>query len=710
MADLVIVESPAKARTISKFLGRRYIVRASMGHVRDLPKSQLGVDIEHDFAPKYITVRGQGKVLQSLKAAAKKADRIYLATDPDREGEAISWHLAEALDLGASRPLRIEFHEVTKPAVQRAIKHPRPIDQRRVDAQQARRILDRLVGYRLSPLLWAKVRSGLSAGRVQSVALRLICDREREIESFVPQEYWTITAALTESLNGSGRPFSARLFEIGSEKAHIPDQARAEAIVAELREQPWRVEQISRREKRRNPAPPFTTSTLQQEASRKLGFTARRTMLVAQQLYEGLDVSGSGTTGLITYLRTDSTRIAAEAQAEAREWIAAQFGEPFLPEKPPQYRTRREAQGAHEAIRPTSIRRHPDAIKADLTRDQYRLYKLIWERFVASQMAPAVLDTVTIDIRAGDYRFRANGQTVKFAGFMQVYVEQADEPAEDGVASETTLPNLEVGQPLILCELEPKQHFTQPPPRFTEAMLVRTLEELGIGRPSTYVQIIDTIQKRGYVVREERRFVPTELGRLIVDLLKEHFPDIVDVEFTANMEERLDQIEEGDRNWVEVLREFFDPFEQAVHRAQEQIGDVGLEDEESDVVCERCGRRMVIKWGRYGRFLACPGFPDCKNTKPVLEPIGVSCPECGGEIVSRRSRRGRTFYGCARYPDCHFTSWQRPVPRACPVCGRYMVEKRRRSGRIDWVCSDKSCGHSEEAPDLERAGAGIAGS
>lgn len=699
---LVIVESPAKARTISKFLGRGYSVKASMGHVRDLPRSQFGVDVENDFTPKYITVRGQGKTLQELRKAAKKADRVLLATDPDREGEAISWHLLESLKIPESEAARIEFQEITKPAVRRALQSPRPLDKRLIDAQQARRVLDRIVGYKLSPLLWAKVRKGLSAGRVQSVALRLICDREDEIESFVPQEYWSLTAALETS--GSKGRFEAKLIEVQGKKAEIATEEAMQEVVAALDGAEFRVKEIRRRQRRRNPAPPFTTSTLQQEAARRLGFTARKTMSLAQELYEGLDV-GEGAVGLITYLRTDATRVAAEAQQEARSYVVAQHGAEFVPKRPPEYKSRAGAQAAHEAIRPTSVARTPEALKPYLKRDQLRLYRLIWERFVASQMAPAVYDTVSIDIEAKDCVFRATGQSLRFAGFTAVYTERTDEPASEEEA-QADLPPMEEGDVLRCQALTPKQHFTQPPPRFTEAMLVKTLEELGIGRPSTYVSIIDTIVRRGYVVREDRRFFPTELGRLIVDLLKANFPDIVDVEFTANLEEKLDQIEEGRVEWTRVLREFYEPFAGAVAKAHQQIDNVEIPDETTDEICEQCGRNLVIKWGRFGRFLACPGFPECRFTKPLLKPVGVDCPKCGaGAIVERRSRKGRVFYGCDRYPECDLTLWQRPVNKRCPRCNSLLVEKRQRGRALQWICSEKTCGHSQD-PDESPAESG----
>ncbi|HHV93172.1 MAG TPA: type I DNA topoisomerase [Firmicutes bacterium] len=692
--SLVIVESPAKAKTISRFLGRNYTVKASVGHVRDLPKSQLGVDIENGFKPKYITIRGKGPILKELRDAAKKADRILFATDPDREGEAISWHLADALDVDEESPCRIEFHEITERAVKSALKQPRPINQNLVDAQQARRVLDRLVGYKLSPLLWAKVKGGLSAGRVQSVAVRLICDREAEIQAFEPQEYWSIEAELRQ-MDGEQKAFSAKLFKIKGEKAEVNSEAEAEAIVEELKKAHFVVHSVERKERKRNPAPPFTTSSMQQEASRKLGFTARRTMMIAQQLYEGLEVGSEGTVGLITYIRTDATRVAPEAQQDARRTIRELFGEGFLPAKPPVYKTRAGAQAAHEAIRPTSTDRRPEDVKPYLTRDQYRLYRLIWERFVASQMAPAVLDTVTVQIQAGDYLFRATGSTVKFPGFMVLYTENTDQP-EEGEDQEGRLPELREGEKLELLKVIPHQHFTQPPPRYTEAMLVKTLEELGIGRPSTYAQIIDTIRRRGYVQLVDKRFVPTELGTIVVDLLKEYFPNIIDVEFTATMESLLDRVEEGEENWEKVLAEFWEPFSEELRKAELLMEEVEIADEETEEVCEKCGRKMVIKQGRYGRFLACPGFPECRNTKPLLKGIGVACPKCGGEIVERRSKRGRTFYGCANYPDCDFTSWQKPAGKNCPQCGQLMVVRQGRGKESEIVCSDKQCGFREK--------------
>jgi len=687
--SLVIVESPAKAKTLKKFLGRSYIVRASMGHVRDLPKSQLGVDVQHGFQPKYITIRGKGKVLEELRKEARKADRILLATDPDREGEAISWHLVQALKLNGDEPCRIEFHEITRDAVRNAVKNPRPVDENLVDAQQARRILDRLVGYKLSPLLWRKVRRGLSAGRVQSVAVRLICDREEEIESFEPEEYWSITAKLCPR-GQKTEAFEAKYYgSANGEKRELKTGDEAQAVIEAARREGFVVRGVRKKERRRNPAPPFTTSTLQQEASRKLGFRVSRTMRAAQQLYEGLDIGAEGTVGLVTYIRTDSTRVSDEAVGQAASFVREQYGQSYV--QPRKWgKVREGVQGAHEAIRPTSVARTPEAVRAHLTADQYKLYKLIWERFLASQMASAVLDTVSVDIQAGGHLFRATGSRVKFPGFTTVYTEGKDERADE---REGHLPELRKGDILDLLDLKPHQHFTQPPPRYTEAMLVKALEEKGIGRPSTYAPTIETIQQRGYVTRENNRFVPTALGKVVVDLLKRYFPDIIDVEFTAEMEKRLDLIEEGKEDWRKLLYDFYGPFEATLARAEEQIARIEVAEEQTDVECEKCGRLMVVKWGKYGKFLACPGFPECRNTKPYFERTGVRCPECGeGEVVKRRSKKGRTFYGCNRYPDCEFVSWQRPTGERCPECGTYLVERRSKRGTY-LLCAAKDCSY-----------------
>ncbi len=702
MSTLVIVESPAKARTIGKFLGRRYTVKASMGHIRDLPRSQFGVDLDHGFSPKYITVRGQGKTLQELRNAVKKADKVLLATDPDREGEAISWHLAESLKLDKGAPRRIVFHEITKDAIQRSLKQPRPIDMNLVDAQQARRVLDRVVGYKLSPFLWAKVKPGLSAGRVQSPALRLICDREREIQLFQTEEYWTIHALLAK--DEDGRSFRTRLLQCGEERCQIGNQAEAEAIAAVLERSAYAVSRVNRSERQRKPPAPFTTSTLQQEAVRRLSFTARRTMSVAQQLYEGLDLGEAGTIGLITYLRTDAVTVASAAQEEAQRYIDERYGVQFRPPKPPQYKVRQGAQAAHEAIRPTSVNRTPAEVKKHLTRDQHLLYKLIWERFLASQMAPAIFDTVAVDVQATlpdpaapVYLLRANGSIMRFAGFMSIYSEQADDDAATDEEGDTALPELATGDRLNLKEIEKQQHFTQPPPRYTEAMLVKTLEELGLGRPSTYVAIIETLLRRGYVTKAERRFVPTQLGMVSVDLLREHFPAVVDVAFTASMENDLDQVEEGKTNWVDLMQNFYGPFEQSLEKAHAQAEEVQIADEVTDVECEKCGRHMVVKWGRFGKFLACPGYPECRHTQPILNNIGVKCPQCGAEIVERRTKQGRTFYGCSSYPACSFTSWQRLVNQACPRCGGYMVEQNKKGADSQWVCANKECAFRQPA-------------
>lgn len=708
---VVIVESPAKAKTIGKFLGRGYTVKASMGHVRDLPKSRFGVNIEEGFQPDYITVRGQGKILQELRRAVKGASRVYLATDPDREGEAISWHLATALGLDATDPNRIEFNEITKNAVKEAISKPRPIDDRLVNAQQARRILDRLVGYQLSPLLWNKVRRGLSAGRVQSVALRLICDREGEINAFVQEEYWSVTALFSHSSeraeqsdpgkDGTKRveSFEAKLWRIDGQKPEINNEEDALSVVSKLNGAVYTVTDVTKRQRRRNPAPPFTTSTLQQEASRRLNFGARKTMRVAQQLYEGIDVGKEGTIGLITYLRTDATTISTEARSEAREYIQETYGNEYYPEKPRIYKSKEGAQAAHEAIRPTSINRHPKDMKDHLSRDQFRLYSLIWERFTASQMSAAIFDTVSVDILAegeafspkpSETTFRATGSTMKFPGFTIVYTEGKDEEVDE--PEKGLIPPLIEKDSLTAAEIEPHQHFTQPPPRYSEAMLVKTLEDLGIGRPSTYVQIIDTIQRRDYVSFEEKRFRPTELGQIIVDLLKEHFKDIVDVEFTATLEQKLDRIEEGAVEWIKVIEEFYGPFEVALEQAKDEIEKVEIEDEVTDEECNECGKHMVIKSGRFGKFLACSGFPDCRHTRPILVEVGVNCPKCDQSIVQRRSRRGRIFYGCSGYPDCDFVSWQKPVNHRCDRCGGLMGEKVTKSRGTEWICIDKECG------------------
>ncbi|RRJ65346.1 type I DNA topoisomerase [Paenibacillus oralis] len=677
MADsLVIVESPAKAKTIGKYLGSKYIVKASMGHVRDLPKSQIGVEVENDFSPKYITIRGKGSVLKELKDASKKVKKIYLAADPDREGEAIAWHLAHVLDVDEKETCRVVFNEITKQAVKDAFKSPRKINMDLVNAQQARRILDRLVGYKISPLLWKKVKKGLSAGRVQSVAVKIILDRENEISAFVPEEYWSITARLKTGESS----FEAKFHQFRGQKLELKSEQQVKEILQSIEKAKFSVAEVKEKERLRHPAAPFTTSSLQQEAARKLNFRAAKTMSVAQQLYEGVDLGKEGTVGLITYMRTDSTRIAASAQEEAQEYILGKYGKDYVPESPRQYSKKAAgAQDAHEAIRPTSAMRDPESVKEFTSRDQYRLYKLIWDRFMASQMSSAVLDTLSVDIAAGEATFRAVGSKIRFPGFMKLYVEGND----DGSANDDDkfLPPLAQGDKLITEEIEPKQHFTQPPPRYTEARLVKTLEELGIGRPSTYAPTLETIQKRGYVAIEEKKFVPTELGELVIEQMEQFFPEILDVEFTAHMEEDLDHVEEGAEDWVRVLGEFYESFEKRLSVAEEEMKEIEIEDEVSDEICEKCGKPMVYKLGRFGKFLACSGFPDCRNTKPIVKDIGVTCPKCKeGHVVERRSKKGRIFYGCDRYPECDFVSWDKPSPKPCPKCGSLLVEKRNKQG------------------------------
>ena len=692
---LIIVESPTKAKTIKKFLPPRYVVKASVGHVRDLPKSTLGVDTDGDFTPKYLTIKGKGDIIKELKAAAKSASEVYLATDPDREGEAIAWHLAEILKL--ENPKRIELHEITKDAALAAIANPHAIDMPRVNAQQARRILDRLVGYKISPLLWAKVRGGLSAGRVQSVAVRLIVDREREIKAFVPREYWSITARLGKLQTNDAVPaaFTAELYQIDGAKAEVDNETTATEIVTAVEGVPWNVSSVKERETRRNAAAPFTTSTLQQEASRKLKFRVRKTMQLAQALYEGVDLGSSdGTQGLITYMRTDSTRISDSAREAAREFIESTYGKEFVGAQK-QFKMREGAQDAHEAIRPTSMRT-PESVAGVLKRDELRLYRLIWERFVASQMAPAVFDQTTIDMIIGRYTFRTTGSVLKFAGFTRVYEEGKDDAAaapDDATADgkKPLLPKLTVGERLDLRGVDPKQHFTEPPPRFTEASLVRTLEENGIGRPSTFSSIVETIQARGYVEQIDRRFHPTEIGIQVNDLLAEHFADIVDPGFTAKMEHDLDGVAETGADWVAVLRTFYDKFSLELAAAEEKLPKFEQRDEPTDEICPTCGQPMVIKTGRFGKFISCSGYPECKTTKPILKDTGAICPKDGGMVVERKSRKGRTFFGCANYPKCDFVSWDRVVPEPCPVCGDYVVVKTKRGGVSTFEChTDKT--------------------
>ena len=683
---LVIVESPAKAKTIGKFLGSHYKVIASNGHVRDLPKSQMGVDVEHDFEPKYITLRGRGEVLEKIRKEAKKADKIYLATDPDREGEAISWHLAHILHLDPASKCRIVFNEITANAVKSSIKNARPIDMRLVDAQQARRVLDRLVGYKISPILWAKVQKGLSAGRVQSVATRIICDREQEIMDFVPEEYWSITAHLHEK--NSKKNFDAKYYGEDGKKRELRSEADAKSVLDRIEGAAFTVSELKTGEKTRHAAPPFTTSSMQQEAARKLGFTTKRTMMVAQQLYEGIDIGGKGPVGLISYIRTDSARVAKEAQDAAITYIGKRFGERYVPAKPNVYKGRASAQDAHEAIRPTLIDNEPQKIKEHLSNDQFKLYKLVYERFLASQMSDARYATTTASIDANGCIFRANGVRTLFDGFTAVYTEGRDDVQE----KEVTLPELHENDTLERTKIDSEQRFTQPPPRYTEATLVKTLEEKGIGRPSTYSPTISTIIDRGYVSREKKLLVPTELGFVVTGLMCEHFSDIADVKFTAGMEEKLDGVESGKDEWKTVIREFYGPFKIALDKAEKEIEIIDIPDEISDVKCDKCGALMVYKTGRYGRFLACPNFPACRNTKAIVEKIDVPCPKCGSALVKRKGKRGKTFYGCERYPDCDFVSWDKPTNIRCEKCGGMMVQKIGRNGSYV-ICMDKDCGH-----------------
>lgn len=689
MSDfLVIVESPAKAKTIEKYLGKKYKVKASMGHIRDLPKSQTGVDVENNYEPKYITIRGKGPILKELKTAAKRAKKIYLAADPDREGEAIAWHLAHSLDMDIHSDCRVVFNEITKDAIKESFKHPRPINMDLVDAQQARRILDRLVGYNISPLLWKKVKKGLSAGRVQSVAVRLIMDREREIQEFIPEEYWSIDAQFLKGKDS----FDASFYGVLKEKVELKSEEDVKAILKQVKGNKFTVTSVTKKERKRNPAAPFTTSSLQQEAARKLNFRAKKTMMLAQQLYEGIDLGKEGTVGLITYMRTDSTRISELAQNEAAEYIQSTYGDSFLQTEKRKEKKNSNAQDAHEAIRPTSTLREPSTMKEYLSRDQLRLYRLIWERFVASQMAPAVMDTMSVDLKNGDVIFRATGSKVKFPGFMKVYVEGSDDQTDD--TKNNMLPDLQEGDEVLKKDIEPKQHFTQPPPRYTEARLVRTLEELGIGRPSTFAPTLDTIQKRGYVALDNKRFIPTELGEIVLQLIMEFFPEILDVEFTAKMEQDLDYVEEGKTKWVKIIDDFYQGFEKQLEKAEKEMAEVEIKDEPAGEDCTECGSPMVFKMGRYGKFMACSNFPDCRNTKPIVKEIGVKCPKCSeGNIIERKSKKRRIFYGCDRFPECDFISWDKPLPRSCPKCESLLVEKKLKKG-IQVQCVN--CDYKEE--------------
>ena len=680
---LVIVESPTKVKTIKKFLGPNYTVMASNGHVRDLPKSQLGFDPEHDYEPKYITIRGKGEILASLRKEVRKADKIYLATDPDREGEAISWHLAQALKLEPAKMSRITFNEITKSAVKEALKHPRAIDMDMVDAQQTRRMVDRMVGYRISPLLWAKIKRGLSAGRVQSVALRIIGDREQEINDFIPEEYWTLEASF--DVDGEKKPLTARFY--GKEKKiDISSREQLDKILAELKDASWRVSEVKKGERTRKAPLPFTTSTLQQDASRLLNFSTQKTMRIAQQLYEGIDIKGSGTVGLITYLRTDSTRISEEADQAARQFIGERYGSEYAAAgtRNAVNKSDKKIQDAHEAIRPSDIMRTPEVVKEALTRDQYRLYQLIWKRFTASRMKPAVYDTTSVKIKGGEYTFTVSASKLRFDGFLSVYSDGEEEEKKGNTISGS----LDEQSVLSLREFVPEQHFTQPPAHYTEATLVRTLEELGIGRPSTYAPTITTLLARRYVLKEKKNLHLTELGEAVNDMMKKAFPTIVDVSFTANMESLLDSVGEGTINWKTVVENFYPDLDQAVKQAEASLEKVTIADEVTDVICEQCGRNMVVKYGPHGKFLACPGFPECRNTKPYLEKAGVACPVCGQEVVIRRTKTGRRYFGCEN-PECDFMSWQKPSATRCPRCGGYMVEKGTKL-----VCADKNCGYN----------------
>jgi DNA topoisomerase-1 len=746
--SLLIVESPTKVKTLKKFIGRDFVVMASVGHLKDLPKSKLGVDVDNNFAPEYITIRGKGKILSDLKKEAKKANDIYLAPDPDREGEAIAYHIGnEVAKHTEGKIYRVMFNEITKSAVKEAIKNPTEVNINRFNAQQARRILDRLVGYKISPMLWKKVQPGLSAGRVQSVALRIVCDRENEIKAFKSEEYWTITL----DLEGQVKPkFQSKLFKIDGNKAEIPNQVGADEVVKNLKDAEFILDGLVKKERKRNPVAPFITSTLQQEASRKLNFSPKKTMMIAQRLYEGLPVGSRGTVGLITYMRTDSTKFSVEATDAIRDYIVNRYGDKFCPKEPNVYKSKKSAQEAHEAIRPTDVSIVPSEIKEYLEKDMFRLYELIWSRSVSCQMVPAILDTTTFDIKAGQYLFRSNGSIVKFSGFMRVYVESGDDEAaeKDIKQGDKILPELNKGEKLKLLEIDPEQHFTQPPPRFSEAMLVKKLEEEGVGRPSTYAAIISVIKDRAYVESEERRLAPTKLGYLVSDLLLEHFPKFMTTKFTADMESQLDQIEVGETEWVKTLQSFYTPFKLDLDEAEKKIGD--SEVEETDEICDKCSQPMIVKWGRFGKFMACSGYPDCKNTKQIAKEgsdgkavsesttvegacdkcqsslilkvgrfgkfiacsnypdckftkpidLGINCPkdDCKGKIAARRSKKGRMFYGCTAYPNCDFVSWDKPVSEPCPKCNNvYTVEKWKKDEGTSIICPESECDYKKPA-------------
>ena len=679
---LVIVESPAKVKTIKKFLGSNYVVAASQGHVRDFPKSQFGIDVENDYEPKYITIRGKGEILANLRKEVKKADKIFLATDPDREGEAIAWHLVKALKLEDKKMYRVSFNEITKNAVKAAIKDAREIDMNLVDSQQARRALDRIVGYRISPLLWAKVKRGLSAGRVQSVALRIIADREEEIDQFIPEEYWTLDAVL--KVKGEKKPLTAKFYGTKEGKKTIGSKEELDQIIEKIQDEEYKVEEIKKNERTKKSPLPFTTSTLQQEASKALNFATQKTMRIAQQLYEGIDIKGNGTVGVITYLRTDSTRVSEEAEQNVREYIAGVYGDAYVTEVKKNKEQGKKIQDAHEAIRPTDVNRTPASLKDSLTRDQFRLYQLIWKRFVASRMQQAKYETTSVKIGAGEYRFTVSASKIVFEGFRSVYIESDEEKEENNVLVKA----IDMNTVLTKEELQSKQHFTQPPAHYTEASLVKTLEELGIGRPSTYAPTISTIISRRYVAKEQKNLYLTELGEVVNNMMKQSFTSIVDVNFTANMEGLLDRVEEGAVEWKSVIRNFYPDLEEAVKTAEKELESVKIEDEVTDVICEECGRNMVIKYGPHGKFLACPGFPECRNTKPYLEKVGVSCPKCGKDVVIRKTKKGRKYYGCEDNPNCDFMTWQKPSKEKCPQCGGYMVEKGNKL-----LCADEKCGY-----------------
>lgn len=682
--NLVIVESPTKAKTIERYLGKNFKVVASKGHLRDLPKSKMGVDIEHNYEPHYISIRGKGDLIKSLKKEAAKADAVYLASDPDREGEAISWHLAHLLGLDLNAPIRVEFNEITKDTIKEAFKNPRKIDMDLVDAQQARRILDRLVGYTLSPILWKKVKKGLSAGRVQSIAVKLIIDRENEIKAFVPEEYWTLEGQFKKEK----KAFTANYYGTTAEKANLEKEKTVKAVMSEISEKkPFTVTKVTKKERKRNPAAPFTTSSLQQDASNRLNFRTRKTMMVAQQLYEGVSLGRSGSVGLITYMRTDSTRISAAAQNEASEFIEKEFGKEYCLTSKRAVKNADGAQDAHEAIRPSSVLRTPDSIASYLTKDQLKLYTLIWSRFVASQMTAAVYDTVQVDLEQNNHVFKANGSTIKFAGYQKVYQDNAE--AKKG----NVLPEMQVGDEVQLAKLSPEQHFTQPPARYSEATLIKTLEEIGVGRPSTYAPTIETIQKRYYVKLVSKRFEPTELGYVVHQMIEQYFPNIVDTHFTASMEDNLDLVEEGKEEWVQVIDKFYQPFKVEVDKAEVEIEKVQIKDEPAGFNCEKCGHPMVIKLGRFGKFYACSNFPECHHTQAIVKDIGITCPTCGkGKVIERKSKKNRLFYGCDRYPECEFVSWDKPIGRNCPKCDHYLVEKKGRGGK-QIACSN--CDYKE---------------